>query len=77
MNNYNQVFTDTLHTNNIISENNIINIGNKSNDKSNIETNINNNEDTLNIDNINLKNNITFKDDNFKNDRIYIVDSLF
>ena len=67
MNNYNQVFTDTLHTNNIISENNIINIGNKSNDKSNIETNINNNEDTLNIDNINLKNNITFKDDNFTN----------
>ena len=71
MNNYNQVFTDTLHTNNVISENNIINIGNKSNDKSNIETNINNNEDTLNIDNINLKNNITFKDENYTNGRFF------
>jgi len=76
MNNYNQVFTDTLHTNNVISENNIINIGNKSNDKSNIETNINNNEDTLNIDNINLKNNITFKDEKFKNNRTFNIDNL-
>ena len=61
MNNYNQVFTDTLHTNNILSDNNIINLGNKSNDKTTLETN--NNEDTLNIDNVNsniliLNNNI-------------------
>ena len=75
MNKNNQVNTEILNVNNILSFDNIINIGSKSTEKSNIETN--NNEDTLTIDNINLKNNITYKDDNYKNDRIYILDSLF